>query len=239
VGGLAHVLETLRVDTLWVHRLDRRGAARTAGANAVRELVAVAERCGTEVVEPWPGEAAFGGALRVLGPDEATYARLADLQARGIRPRRGGLHVIVWREISQRLMAVLPFELRFGPYEGTSPRNDSSLVLWLELPGLRALLPSDAGVDSIHRALDRLPPGSLPPDLVLLAHHGSKYNVSSGLLDRVLGRPGPAPAGLAYCSAAKGSPFHPANHVVAAYERRGWPVSVTAGRTLRHGAAES
>ena len=237
VGGLPHVLESLDVARLWVHRLDRRGGGRTAGGKAVRELVALAERRGTEVVEAWPGDAAFGGALRVVGPDEAAYERLADLQARGIRPRRGGPHVLAWREITQRVMAILPFELRFGAYEGTSPRNDSSLVLWLELPGLRALLPADAGVESIHRALDRLAPGSLPPDLVLLAHHGSRYNASSELLDRLLGRRGAAPAGRAFCSAAKGSPFHPANHVVAAYERRGWPVSVTAGRALRHTSA--
>jgi beta-lactamase superfamily II metal-dependent hydrolase len=215
IGGLPTVLHELEVGTLWIHRLESH--------RTVRELLGIAAARGTTVVEPWTGQTFGGGALRLLGPDRATYAALQGAPA----PTRPGFPWRTLRAVALAIHPRLPFEIPFGPFEGTSPRNDSAMILALELPGFRALLPSDAGVAMVHRALD-LAPG--PYDLVLVAHHGSTHNASSRLLDRLA----PARRGdPAFVSAAKGSPFHPARHVVRAYERRGRRVQVTAGRVLR------
>lgn len=242
IGGLATVLRELEVDELWIHRLHDREAGHPGGrlamAGAVRDVVSLAERRGTRVVEPWAGMAAFGGALRVLGPEPAFYGELIAREAAGRgHPRRPPLPLLALRELWDRLSPWLPLEVRFDEYEGTSARNDSSVVLALDLPGFRALLPADAGVPALTRALDHLAGPDLAPhpfDLVVVAHHGSKFNASSALLDRLLGPVGTPPAGPAFVSAGKGSPFHPTRRIVRAYERRGRTVSVTAGRTLRH-----
>ncbi len=241
IGGMGILLRELEVETLWIHRLHDREADHAGGrldmARAVRDVVAVAERRGTRVVEPWTGMEALGGALRVLGPDRAFYSALVAQEARRRDAPRPPLPLLLLREGWDRLLARLPWEVRFADYEGTSPRNDSSVVLALELPGFRALLPADAGVPALHRALDELagprrPAGEL--DLVVVAHHGSRFNASSELLDRMLGPIGGARPGPAFVSAGKGSPLHPTRRVVRAYERRGRTVSVTAGRVLRH-----
>lgn len=243
IEGMQTVLRELEVETLWIHRLHdhapRHPGGRLPMARAVRDVVTLAERRGTTVVEPWAGMEAFGGALRVLGPDPAFYRVLVEEEVHVGDPRRPVPPLRLLRELWEQVTWRLPWEVPFDDYEGTTPRNDSSVVLALDLPGFRALLPADAGVPALHRALDVLDGSGLPPrdlDLVLVAHHGSKHNASSELLDRMLGPIGSAAPGPAFVSAAEGSPFHPSKRVVRAYERRGRTVSVTAGRLLRHAA---
>lgn len=243
IGGMGTVLRELEVGTLWIHRLHDRESEHARGrlpmAGAVRDVVALAERRGTRVVEPWAGMEAFGGALRVLGPDPAFHRELVAREVRDGDPRRPVPPLLVLRELWDRVAARLPWEIAFDEHEGTSARNDASVVLALELPGFRALLPADAGVPALQRALDELGRSGLParaPDLVVIPHHGSRHNASSALLDRMLGPIGAAPPGAAFVSAAKGSPFHPSSRVVRAYERRARTVSVTAGRVLHHAA---
>ncbi len=237
IGGMGEVLRELEVTEFWVHRLDRRGGDRLAGGDAVRRLAELAERRGTRVVEPFAGRSAFGGALRVLGPGEDYYDELARAQAISEAPRRHP-GVVRWaREVADQISLRLPFEVPFDDHEGTTERNDSAVVLLIDLPGFRAILPSDAGVPALGRALDEYDALGLEPrpwDLILVPHHGSKRNASSALLDRLVGPIGEAPPGLAFVSAASGSPWHPAVQVVRAYERRGREVRVTAGERLRH-----
>jgi beta-lactamase superfamily II metal-dependent hydrolase len=237
IGGMAEVLSRLQVEELWIHRLDLRGGDGVAGGAAVRRLVELAERRGTRVVEPFAGRSAFGGALRVLGPGEAYYDELARAQGISETARRHPAPVRWLREAYDQVAGRLPFELPFDEHEGTTERNDSSVVLLIDLPGFRAILPSDAGVPALTRALDEHDALGLDPrpwDLVVVPHHGSKRNASGALLDRLVGRIGEAPPGLAFVSAAAGSPWHPAFQVVRAYERRGREVRVTAGQRLRH-----
>lgn len=237
VGGMADVLRSLRVAELWIHRLDLRGGDRIAGGIAVRRLVELAEQRGTRVVEPFTGLTAFGGALRVLGPGEDYYDELAGAQAVSEEARRHPAVVRWVREAVDQVSLRLPFELPFDAHEGTTERNDSSAIVMVDLPGFRAFLPSDAGVPALMRALDAYDALELEPrpwDLIVIPHHGSKRNASSALLDRLVGRIGEAQPGLAFVSAAAGSPWHPAVQVVRAYRRRGRDVRVTAGQRLRH-----
>jgi beta-lactamase superfamily II metal-dependent hydrolase len=237
IGGMAEVLTRLEVAELWIHRLDQRAGEHVPDAATVRSLVALAERRGTRVIEPWAGHSAFGGALRVLGPDEEYYDRLAAEQASGEEPYKYSEPVRTAREVADQIAHWLPWELPFDDHEGTTARNNSSVVLAIDLPGFRALLPADAGVPALSRALDAMAAAGLDPkpwDLIVIPHHGSKRNATDVLLDRLVGRIGEAPPGLAFVSAASGSPWHPAFQVVRAYERRGRTVRVTAGHRLRH-----
>src|SRR5438552_1174793 len=68
IGGMGTVIRDLDVGTLCVHRLRERGGAGLPAADAVDELIEVADVNGTAVVEPFAGKWAFGQALRILGP---------------------------------------------------------------------------------------------------------------------------------------------------------------------------
>lgn len=74
IGGMGTVIRELNVGTLCVHRLGARGGSSLPAAEAVDELIELAEREGTDVVEPFAGVAGYGGALTILGPDEGWYA---------------------------------------------------------------------------------------------------------------------------------------------------------------------
>lgn len=223
-GGLAEVLGALPVTALWAHRPAEHGDRRSPASGRVERLVAIAERRGVPVVEPWTGREALGGALRVLGPDRDYYdgliADAVPVVDRG--PLVGGA-----RWLWERLTLLSPWELRFDDEEGVSRWNNGSTVLRLELPGLRAVLTADAGVPALGRAWD-----GAPFDLIQIPHHGSKRNASSAVLDRVLGRVGRPPTRTAVVSVAPRSLRHPSPRVLRAWARRGCVVRRTAGEAV-------
>jgi beta-lactamase superfamily II metal-dependent hydrolase len=92
------------------------------------------------------------------------------------------------------------------------------------------VLVADAGVPALTRAWD-----DAPFDLIQIAHHGSKRNASSALLDRTLGRVGAWTGSprTAVVSVAPRSRKHPSPRVLRAYARRGCVVRATAGRPVR------
>lgn len=227
VGGMEEVLSLLEVGTLWAHRPALHGDDRSRAARRVERLVTLAGERGTAVVEPWAGREAFGGALRVLGPEPAYYEELMSARIAPVFRGRliGGL-----RWMGERLTLLLPSEVRFDDEEGVTRFNNGSTVMRLSLPGLRAVLTADAGVPALGRAWD-----DEPFDLVQIPHHGSKRNASSALLDRMLGPVG-AWAGdprVAVVSVAPGSRKHPSPRVLRGYARRGCEVRATAGRVVR------
>ena len=75
IGGMGTVLEELDVGTLAVHLIGQHGAACPPAADAVDDLVDIATRQGTRVVEPFSGVTGFGG-VKILGPDEEWYDEL-------------------------------------------------------------------------------------------------------------------------------------------------------------------
>lgn len=124
----------------------------------------------------------------------------------------------------------------------TSAENLSSVVMHAVFDGQGILLTGDAGVETLHRAADYADALGLdlPTTLgfVQVPHHGSRNNVSTSTLDRLIGVRKPADDGVysktAFVSAGKDSTTHPRKMVVNAFRRRGAQVVATQGQTKCH-----
>jgi beta-lactamase superfamily II metal-dependent hydrolase len=126
----------------------------------------------------------------------------------------------------------------------TSAENDSSAILFAYMEEYREgiLFTGDSGVQALNRAMDYLDIHRVnAPDLIKfiqVPHHGSRHNVSTSVLDRILGKRLTAKPNkydkVAFVSASKGSTTHPRKMVVNAFLRRGAQVIATQGSTKCH-----
>lgn len=243
IGGMGAVLEGLNVGTLCIHRLREHGGGPLPAADAVDDLIAIAEAQGTAVYEPFAGGHAFGGALRFLGPDSDYYDGLVADQVYEERvgrgaPRQASRVVRAARALGDRFAPYLPVdEVPFDDQGGTNPRNNTSVITLIVADQYRMLFTGDAGVPAIDRAIDwheaKVGPW-LSPSLVDVPHAGSRHNASSDLLNRLIGPIGQQDAGKAQVSVASQSVRHPSPRVANAYMRRGYRVFETRGKTIWH-----
>jgi beta-lactamase superfamily II metal-dependent hydrolase len=111
----------------------------------------------------------------------------------------------------------------------TSAENESSVVLYGQIGSDSAfLLTGDAGVEALRATADWAESKglSLPQILkfVQMPHHGSRNNVSPGVLDRILGPRLSDPGQFsknAFVSVGAGSSTHPRKAVVNAFYTAG------------------
>lgn len=231
IGGLGTVLRKVKVKTLLVHRIGQRGGASLPAANEVNDLIRVATERGTTVVEPFAGASFLGGAVRVLGPTETYYQELVAAQVKeGKAVAKSSTLLEAAQRLGQRFLSAMPIEVPFDDGPGTNPRNNSSMILLLDLSDYQALFTGDAGVPALTAAWDHLEAsgGAVALDFVDLPHHGSRRNGSSKLLDRLLGAIGAPGSGQAVVSCAADDVKHPSPRIANAYRRRGYPVTSTA-----------
>lgn len=132
--------------------------------------------------------------------------------------------------------------------DDTAAENEMSIVQYASVCGSRVLLTGDAGREALQEAVDYAPsvgiafPGI---DKFQIPHHGSRRNVSTDLLDAILGerlqskpeRPGNAFTALV--SAAKEDPDHPRNAVIRAIWHRGGKAVSTEGISVRSPAGDA
>jgi beta-lactamase superfamily II metal-dependent hydrolase len=237
IGGMGAVLRGLRVHTLWLHRLGAHGGASLPAAAAVEELISVAREVGTDVLEPFAGDSVFGGALRILSPSEAWYEQLVReqvMEAKGGRLSSAGRLLEAARRAGRRFLEALPDELPFTDAGGTNPRNNSCIVTLVEVEGTRLLFPADAGVPALEQAWEWVEASGdpRPPEFVQLPHHGSRRNVSSALLNRILGPTGQPQTKTAFVNVAPEAVKHPNARVANAFMRRGYVVGETKGKPI-------
>ena len=119
-----------------------------------------------------------------------------------------------------------------------------SVVQYANLCGKKILLTADAGRAALSEAADFAPyvgltlPGI---DRIQVPHHGSRHNVSTELLDRLLGprlRAMPESGQehfTAIISSAKEDKHHPRKAVIRAFIHRGGKVVTTEGSSMRTG----
>ena len=127
-----------------------------------------------------------------------------------------------------------------GESKGTSRENEMSIVQFAQLCDKKILLTGDAGIEALQEAYDFLVNDldiSLPRiDRFQVPHHGSRRNLSSGVLDDWLGDKFPDEAErsefTAIISANQQDEEHPKKDVVRALIHRGAKVIQTNG-TLR------
>jgi beta-lactamase superfamily II metal-dependent hydrolase len=238
IGGMGRVIRDLDVDVLCIHKLGQRGGASLPAAEAVDELVRLAASRGTAIHEPFAGSHAFNGAFRILGPTPEYYEALVAAQLEEAEERaRPSVLLEAVRQLGQRLLAALPVEVPFDDAGGTNPRNNSSAITLISVDGHRMLFPADAGVPALEQALDWADAHGLNAagaPFVQMAHHGSRHNASSDLLDRMLGPTGEQQTRTAFVNVGPGAKKHPSPRVANGFMRRGYRVYQTSGQTIHH-----
>jgi beta-lactamase superfamily II metal-dependent hydrolase len=120
----------------------------------------------------------------------------------------------------------------------SSHRNNSSTILLLRsADDHRILLTGDAGVPALNVAAAEYEGrfssfSSQPLNVFRVPHHGSRSNVSSSLLDRLIGPIGSVETVSAVISSAKASPHHPSPKVTNALLLSGRTVALFVDRGL-------
>ena len=220
---------------------------------AAYDLETLARRRGIPIVEPFQGQAI--GPFWVLSPHRDWYIHdLVPAFAKSPETKmRPGLGL---RSSGPGLMGALAlaasaagdwlsenwFIESLREDVKTSAENESSVVLYGDFDGQGVLLTGDAGVQALSRTAEcaEFNQINLPATLkfVQIPHHGSRHNVSTAALDRLIGPrlpfTGGTPARYAYASAGKESTSHPRKVVMNAFWRRGFQPFATRGNALRY-----
>ncbi len=244
INGLFGVLEQLQVDRLLIHRPASYGhTSDDVKADKVDDLIALARKQGVTVItNAFTGATFFEGAVMIAGPDESFYASLLneDDPSTSFSGRFGA----VLRASAQALKNVLrpratdPGEGDLTDGDGTTARNNTSIILDVQVDGYRVLLTGDAGVPALTRAADHLARSGRSavrlPDLFDVPHHGSRHNLTTEVMNRLAGPViGDTGARTAFVSVGKEAEDFPRPEVANAFTRRGYKVCSTRGQTIR------
>ena len=131
----------------------------------------------------------------------------------------------------------------YFPPGPTSRENEMSVVQTVVLNGHRILLTGDAGREALQEVIDYAPFAGLSLPGVRyfqVPHHGGRHNVSTEILDQLLGpRLSYKPkkhTWNAICSSAKADEDHPRKSVIRAVLHRGGHWAATESKNIRIGA---
>jgi beta-lactamase superfamily II metal-dependent hydrolase len=241
IGGLGHVLREFNVGALLAHDIGAHGFVGPA-AEAVDELIDLANRRNIPLYQPFAGLQAFGGALLVAGPSETYYQALVNEQM--VTEKAAPVPTLRLSEALARFRAKVlsrfPIETDFDDAGGVEARNNSSTVIDLRLGDARFLFTGDAGVPALNYALDFLDAqgrNDVFPKVVQVPHHGSRHNLDLSTINRITGPhydTAFASAQVSISEAAAEDPRYPSPRIANALGRRGYRVVTTAGQTVRH-----
>lgn len=258
--GLLTILEHFEVGTLWMLRpwmfaeeligrfetytsIDRlRSALRSAYSN-LAALEDLATEKGIEIREPFQG--ASIGAFRVMAP---TRARFLDLVVTSNKTPEAKTETSAFDGFFTTLVekaksAVAYIAAAWGaeafPAEDTSNENEMSVVQFAELCGQKILLTADTGRDGLAEVIAYAPSAGLTLpgiDRFQVPHHGGRRNLTSDLLDAIVGpRLANQPDNghfTAIVSSAKEDEDHPRKVVMRAMIHRGANLYMTEGKTI-------
>lgn len=257
-GGLRKVLETMEVGTLWMNRpwlyadvLIHRFSRLTNVDNLVRSLKKaypntaaleeIAKRKGIVIREVFQGNKI--GAFTVMSPEKSRYldkivesektGKVAEILDEGVMTANK-----ISRILSDAISRVVNYvRASWGdetfPNSGTSAENEMSVVQYTNICDKKILLTADAGVEGLQDFVKYAPQvGLYLPgiDHFQVPHHGSRRNITSELLDDILGSRLSYPSEprfLAIISSAKADADHPRKSVVRAMHHRGAKVITT------------
>ena len=261
INGLSVVLDKLEVGELWVHKAwehnegladkfhDGRITDNSIGEKlrenlqAAYNLVQQAEKLEITVNEPFTSLTFDDGTIKVLGPTQDYFESLIpDFDG---MPKKAEEEKDLLDEAIDGLVAMaksawntitsiwgeddLPTE------DGTSAKNNSSVITQLITDERRLLFTGDAGITALEQAADQLESCIDPAELkfMQIPHHGSRRNISSNVLNRIIGEPlsnGESRDITAFASTAKeGEPKHPRKAVMNAFTHRGVRAIATRG----------
>lgn len=219
-----------------------------AAAYALEQL---AEKKGISIHEPFRG--ASMGDFVVLSPEKDWYIHdlIADFQKSPAQKKAEaslGFIEQILKEMAEAGRKAISWIAEAWGEETlrddveTSAENESSVVLYGVIDGHGILLTGDAGIQALAATANFAEAAqvSLPNTLrfIQVPHHGSRHNVSTAVLDRIVGQRKNANDGMttktAFVSAGKDSKTHPRRAVVNAFIRRGSTVVATQGTSKRY-----
>lgn len=250
INGLFGVFEELEVTQLVIHQPSSHGyTSDDVKADKVDELINLARSYGTEVITTaYAGHSFFSGSLVIAGPSEEFYKELlAGEEAPAMKANRllkalTAAAKAVRNALSPRSSD--PGEGELTDNNGTTPRNNSSIILDLTIDGYRALFTGDAGAPALTRAADYLDSASRSlsvPDFFDIPHHGSRHSLTTDIMNRLAGPiVGDTQERTAFVSVGKEADEYPRAEVANAFKRRGYEVGATRGQHIMwgRGAAE-
>ncbi len=258
-GGVAGFLDIKNVETLWMlcpwhyaEELLPSFKRFTSVANLEKrlkeiysnlaEIEAKANEKGIKIREPFQGSKI--GEFTVMAPSKE---RFLDLILESEKTPETGAPAT---EKSTLIEAVSGFAYaairkiaaswgseRFSASE-TSAENEMSVVQYAEICGKKILLTGDIGRGGLAEVIKFAPSIGLKLpgiDKFQVPHHGSRRNLSSDLLDQLLGEKlpqGSTPHFDAFASSAKADKDHPRNAVMAAIMHRGGCMIRTESKTV-------
>ena len=128
------------------------------------------------------------------------------------------------------------WDFEYLPGGETAASNESSIVQYMHFGDIRVMLTGDAGLEALNHATDFLHHNGYETkcmDIIQIAHHGSRRNISTELLNRLIGSSicKNGSSGVAYASASAGNSDHPRKRVLNAFTRRGYRTHSTEGTT--------
>ena len=259
-GGLCKVLESYDVTELWMLRpwlyadelIDRFKRFKNVDnlASRLKEiyptiaaLEEIAEEKEIPILEPFQGKNI--GDFVVLAPTKARYLDLvveSDKTPEATEEKDDSLPEKA-RRFAEKVISFVRAawgEETFSTEE-TSPENDMSVVQYAKLCDRKIMLTADAGRSALTEAADyaeALQLGLPGLDIFQVPHHGSRRNVSTEILDRLLGeklsnQPDALPDEFtAIISASKDDEDHPRKAVIRACIHRGGKVLSTEGNNI-------
>ncbi|TPN81038.1 competence protein ComEC [Mesorhizobium sp. CU2] len=259
--GLVEIVEHFDVGVLWMNRpwiyaaeiIDRfetyndvdrlRSNLRSAHAN-LAALEEIAERKGIEIREAFQGAAI--GAFRVMAP---TRGRFLDLVVTSdktpeAKTETSAFDGFLTTLVEKAKSAVAYIRAAWGaeafPAEDTSNENEMSVVQYANLCGKKILLTADTGRDGLAEVIAYAPSASLQLpgiDRFQVPHHGGRRNLTTELLNSMLGEPLDSKPQqghfTAVISSAKEDEDHPRKVVMRAMIHRGANLHMTEGVSFR------
>ncbi|MBY2997834.1 ComEC/Rec2 family competence protein [Rhizobium leguminosarum] len=262
-AGLRQVLEDCQVQNLWMNRpwlyadhLLSRFSRYTNRDNLIRDLKAaypnttaleeIATRRGIPIHEAFQG--ASIGAFVVMAPTWDRYIeKVLDSEKTGrVAEVAGTKETSVTGFLAEILAGAVNLVKsawggEFFPSGETSAENEMSIVQYAYLSGKKIVLTADTGREGLQELIDFAPRVGLAlpgVDRFQVPHHGSRRNVSTELLDQILGQrlevkllDGETKF-TAIISSAKEDEDHPRKAVVRAMHHRGAKVISTEGRSI-------
>lgn len=243
INGLFGVLERLEVTTLLIHRpADYGHTSDDVKAGKVDELIRLAQSQGTAVVtNAFAGTTFFSGAIMMAGPTEEFYTGLLaeDDSSRSFSASVGAILRASAQAVKNALMprGTDPGEGELDDDGGVTARNNTSIVLDVQVDGARALFTGDAGAPALIRAADHLDSSGRSavgyPDFFDVPHHGSRHNLTTEVMNRLAGPiVGATETRTAFVSVGKEADDFPRPEVANAFTRRGYEVCATRGQRI-------
>ena len=253
INGLRTVIDELDVGELWMHLPDQhsvdlavmkaigwRNVGHMRGTlqkslSAATDLEAAARARGIPITEPFSG--VTHDRLVVVGPSQAFYEEL--LPQFTTYTGKATLSSTMKGAIRGLVPETMFLETLSDDGE-TSPENNSSTVMLLQVDGRSLIFTGDAGMPGLDHAADSLDGAGFDwasIKFMQIPHHGSKRNVGPSVLDRFLGHKGQVAHDKSALASAgpDAAPKHPHKKVLNAFTRRGCDVATTAGQSIRYG----